>query len=362
MDDKEVGTTAAGAGIGTMIGGPVGTVVGAGAGWLLGGGGKQLYNTVSGHGQDAANAVTGTLSPAQQAAMAAQIQAPDQGTYQINGLNDYQNTMQGLGNNVPGAQDYQGANAGQMGNQEALQRYFQNVGMGTQNTAADQMFQNSQQQAGQQLQSGMLAQGGMNPALGMRQMANSQAGVQGQLASKSAAQKFQEQAQGAQLAQQGSQALVHQRMAQMQQNYTEQMQGIQAKKDIANGIFSANRAQTSLNVDYAQNRTAYQQFIYGQGMQAQQNQAAGNAAAIRALMNAGGQAGAAGLNAYGRNNPSAPAGNGGISPEDAANANAANGGQNYQTADNPYMNGPNSADASSTPFNGGSISGTGYSG
>src|SRR6185503_3305382 len=227
--------------------------------------------------------LAGNVSQDQTKQIFGQVQAPQQGTYQIPGLSGYTNTLGGLASQVPNAPNYGQMIQPQLNNQQALQQYFQNVGNGTQQTAADAQLQQGQQTAARNIQSGVTSAQGMSPALQMRQMLNAQATNAGQLAGQSAQQKLQEQFQGAQLANASSQAIGQQQMAAVQQQYQGQMQGIQAQQSIAQGIFNANAQQTNYNVEFAQNQQAYQMFQAQQQYQAAKD----HAAAIGGLVHAG---------------------------------------------------------------------------
>ena len=226
--------------------------------------------------------LTGSLTQADYN-RAPQVNPVGKGTYQIPGLGDYTSQMGGLAGQVPGSPDFQGATAGTMQNQQALQNYLQSVALGQQPTAADVMLQQAQQQAGRQMQSQAVSNQGMNPALGMRQLFQAQATQNAGIAGQSAQQKLQQQQQYAGMAQQGGQALFQQQMQQQQQQFADTMQGIQAKRDIANGIFSANRAQTSFNVEQAQNQQAFEMYKNQQALQAIQDQKRGTASMIHGI-------------------------------------------------------------------------------
>lgn len=237
----------------------------------------------------------GAADPNTLQALMSKVQGPQQSAYQVPGMQDYVNgsnqNSQQLGNT---GVDLQGATAGSMGQEQQLQGYNQNIAMGNGRTAADQMLQNAQGQAGRQMQSGMVSAQGQSPALALRQMLNSQGALAGNIAGQSAQQKLQEQQQYGQMAQQGAQSMQQQQFQNAQQDYQNKMGNIQARQDIANGIFTANRAQGSMNAQYDQNRQAFQQFQSQQQIQIAQDQARAHAALAQMLVKgglaAGGQA------------------------------------------------------------------------
>ena len=231
--------------------------------------------------------LTGSLTQADYN-RAPQVNAIGKGTYQIPGLGDYTSQLGGLAGQVPGSPNFQAGTAGTMANQQALQNYLQSVALGQQPTAADVMLQQAQQQAGRQMQSQAVSNQGMNPALGMRQLFQAQATQNAGIAGQSAQQKLQEQQAYSGMAQQGNAQMFQQQMGQMQQQFADTMQGIQAKRDIANNIFSANREQTSFNVEQAQNQQAFEMYKNQQALQAMQDQKRGVSSMIHAGLTAAG--------------------------------------------------------------------------
>ena len=207
--------------------------------------------------------LTGTLS-ASDYGQAPGVNAVGKDTYQIPGLGDYTSQLSGLAGQVPGSPDYMGSTQGTMDQQQALQQYLQSVALGQQPTAADMMLRNAQGQAGRQMQSQAVSMQGANPALAMRQLFQGNAAVQSNLAGQSAQQKLQQQQAYSQMAQQGSAAMFQEQIARQQQQFNDQMRSISAKQDIASGIFNANRAQTSFNVEQAKNQQAFEMYQRGE--------------------------------------------------------------------------------------------------
>lgn len=362
------------------------------------------------------NTIQGTLSPDEIAKIMAGIKAPDASAYQIQGIPEYQNSMGGLANEygtadaaqqqglagfpqqfadmganaaqqygvlgsqygtagstnqaalqgiqqnvanlygqIPGAPNLSQVTADPMAQLQQLRDYQMGVAQGTQTTAADQMLQNAQARQGSQLQSALVSNRGMNPALAMRQMFQQNAALGGQTAANMASQKFGEQTVGAQqaaglnnslynqqfqnaqqgfqnentaygnkmqnqrtqadlansqfgnqmastqgqqsttaAAQQAKMAAAQQQMAAVQQQYQNRVATLNARQNIANGIFNANVRQSTFNQQLAQDRAAYDRFQTMQQLQAAQDQARSKAAIIRAVgsgvLTAGGMA------------------------------------------------------------------------
>jgi hypothetical protein len=169
--------------------------------------------------------------------------------------------------------DLNGATAGARGQQSTLQDYFMRIAQGQGETGADQLLRNAQGAASRNLQSASVSAGGNNPALALRQMLGAQSAVQGDIAGKSAAQKLQEQQQYGNMAANNAGQMYQQDFQRAQQDYANKMSNVQARQDIANGIFSAQRSQTSLNADYDKSRMAFENWKYEAAKQAEQDRA-----------------------------------------------------------------------------------------
>lgn len=239
--------------------------------------------------EDVGRFLTGGVDPNTVQSLMNNVKPPDQNAYKIPGLEDYVGQQQGFGGEVGGLNaDLNGATAGQRGQNQQLQGYFQQQAMGQGGpTAADQLLNNAQGAAARNLQSASVSAGGNNPALALRQMLGAQSAVQGNIAGQSAQQKLQEQQQYAALAQRGGQDLYQQDFQREQQNYANKMANVQARADIANNIFGANRSQTSLNVDREKNQQAFQMWQYEQQQQMERDRAR-NAAVLPQLAIQGG--------------------------------------------------------------------------
>lgn len=232
--------------------------------------------------------LAGQADPNSLQALLNKVQGPSQASYQIPGMQDYINqSSQNSGEIGQQSADLSGATNSTLAGEQQLQGYNQNIAMGNGETAADQMLRNAQGTAGRQLQSGVASSQSQSPALALRQLLNTQGALQGNIAGQSAQQKLQEQQQYAGIAQRGNDQLYQQQFQRTQQDYVNKVQNVQARQDIANGIFSANRAQGSLNASYDQNRQAFQQFQAQQGMQIEQDRARAHAALAQMLVKGG---------------------------------------------------------------------------
>lgn len=242
--------------------------------------------------------LTGTLSESDYG-QAPQVKGIGKDTYQIPGLGEYTSTLGGLAGQVPGSPDYVGSTQGDINQQRALQTYLQQVALGQAPSAADIMLRNAQQQAGRQMQSQAVSTQGANPALAMRQLFQGNATVQSNLAGQSAQQKLQEQESFGRMAQVGSQALVQQEMARQQQQFNDTMRGIQAKADLAGGIFNANRTQTSFNIEQAKNQQAFEMYQRGEVLGRIQDDKRNKAAMIKGIVTGVGTAAGAAIGSFG---------------------------------------------------------------
>lgn len=238
----------------------------------------------------------GQADPNSLQALLNKVQGPQAGSYQIPGMQDYINQSGQNSQEFGGlSADLTGATQGAMDQGAQLQSYNQNIAMGNGETAADQMLRNAQGTAGRSLQSGVASAQNQSPALALRQLLNTQGAMQGNIAGQSAQQKLQEQQQYAGLAQRGQEQQFAQNFQRTQQDYANKMGNVQARQDIANGIFTANRAQGSLNASYDQNRQAFQQFQMQQQAQIEQDRARASAALAQMLVKGGLQVGTGAL-------------------------------------------------------------------
>lgn len=228
-----------------------------------------------------------------------QAQGPDRAAYQLGGVDQYKDTMGGLASDMPNAPDLQAATQPQMQQNQALQQYLQAVALGQAPTAADRMFQTAAAQNARQAQSSAVSAQGMNPALAMRQMFGAQSAGMGDIAGKAAQQKLQQQAQYAGLAQQGGAQQVAQQMQVAERDFQMKMSRQAAQADIANGIFNAERAQTSYNVDYDKNKMAFSNMNRLMEQKKMEDLARSRAAIIKMGMGALTTAGGAALTATG---------------------------------------------------------------
>lgn len=223
---------------------------------------------------DFVDTVTGTMSPEAYDRLP-QVDGPKQDAYQIGGLGDYTQQLGALQGKVPGAPDLTGATQGSLQNQQAITSYLQRVGMGQEKTAANAMFDQGAAQNARQAQSaGVSMGGGQNPALAMRQILGAQSAGMGDLAGRSAVQKMQEQQQAMQAAGQNNRALYEMQFQNQQQTFQNQMASINQTAQLADRVFSANRAQTGYNIEYQQNQQAFQQWQRSQKLAQEQAQSA----------------------------------------------------------------------------------------
>lgn len=250
--------------------------------------------------QDLGANLTGTLTDEQNKSLP-QLVGPNASNYQIPGMQQYTDTLTGIGNGLAANQtpNFTDQNAGQMGNQTALQAYMQNVAMGRAPSAADAMLQTAQTNANRAQQSNAVSNGGMNPALAQRYSAGAQAGIQGDIAGKSAMQKLQEQQSFGNMASNTSQAMMQQRSRDSQQQYADNMATLQARQDVANNIFAGNRAQTQYNVELDQNRQAFSTIQRLQQRQQMLDQQRAQAAIIHGIAAGVGTAAGAALGSFG---------------------------------------------------------------
>lgn len=257
--------------------------------------------------QQVGDAISGSASQGTYQNAENSVAAPDQAASQISGLGNYTGTLGALSSQVPSTPNFTGATAGTMSQEQNLQNYFQNVANGNQNTAADQTLQNSQAAGARQLQSGEVSAQGQSPALAMRQLFANQATQQGNIAGQSAQQKLQEQQQGASNAMGASANIFGQQTQNLQQTYSDTMNSLNSQAQMAQGVFNANAAQTSYNMQYQSNQMAYQQYQAGLRIQASQAANAGWATLLKVGAQAGAAAASGGVSAAGSKAP-APSG------------------------------------------------------
>lgn len=244
--------------------------------------------------QNVSNALTGTVGD-DEYSKAPQLQGPQSSAYQIPGLQQTNTQLQGFSDAMPATPDLMGATQNSMQGQTALRDYLSQVATGQRGTAADQMFSQGQQAGARNLQSGMVSAQGMSPALAMRQLFNSQATQNAQLAGQSATQKLQEQQAYSSLAQSANQNLYQMQYQNAEQGFNNAMQRNRAQTDIANSIFSNNRAQTSFNTQLDQNRQAFSAMQRQDYLQHAQDQARSRAAMIHGIVSGVGTVAGAGL-------------------------------------------------------------------
>jgi hypothetical protein len=301
---------------------------------------------------DLGHAITGTATD-EEFNKLPQVQAQNPGAYQIQGQGAYNQNMGQLGQQygtqvnptdntqvagrmaLPGVGNYSGQNAGQIGNQTALQQYLQSVAMGQAPSAADAMLQTAGAQAARAQQSQAASMGGSNPALAMRQMYGAQSGIQGNIAGQAAQQKLGEQAQFGQMAGNLSQGITQQQtrdtsqnindqqgqfnagiqqnqqqfqqqqqqFLNQQQNFQNNMNKLNAQRDVQQGIYNASRDQTSYNVQREQNNQAFSAMQREQALTHQQDNLRSRAALIKAGAGAATAVGGGALMATGAGAP-----------------------------------------------------------
>lgn len=225
--------------------------------------------------------VLGTVGPTAYA-QAPGVTAPNQATYQIPGLSDYTSQLSQLQNGMPGAPDLTGATSGATQMQQSILDYLRGVGSGQTTTAADAMFQQGSAQAARNAQSQAVSAQGMSPGLAQRQIAGANSAAMGNIAGQSAQQKLQQMMTANQMGLAGARNLAQQQMVTQQAEFQNRMMRNQAVADLGQRIFSANQTQTNYNVEFAQNKQAFEQYMRTQYLDQVSRQAAARAKIIQA--------------------------------------------------------------------------------